>query len=81
MNAFFNITGNQLHDSKSAYLTGLEIISFMNQYCKELSNKHGMTFKLEESPAESTAGRFAKLDIKNFGDHVFTKGEDDGVYY
>jgi len=77
----YNITGKQLHESKKAYLTGLEIISFMNQYCKELSKKHGMNFKLEESPAESTAGRFAKLDIKNFGKNIFTKGDDDGVYY
>lgn len=77
----YNITGKQLHESKKAYLTGLEIIAFMNQTCKELSEKYGMTFKLEETPAESTAGRFAKLDLKNYGVNSFVKGEDDGVYY
>jgi anaerobic ribonucleoside-triphosphate reductase len=77
----YNLTGKQLHESKSAYIKGLEIISFMNQYCKELSKKHNMKFILEETPAESTAGRFAKLDRKKYGDKTFVKENDYGFYY
>lgn len=77
----YNYTQKQLADSKNSFLIGLEIIAFMTNYCKTLSEKYGMTFKLEETPAESTAGRFAKLDIKNFGNKAYTKGKDDGVYY
>lgn len=77
----YNLTGKQLHESKTSYLKGLELISFMNQYCKELSKKHNMKFVLEETPAESTAGRFAKLDRKKYGENIFVKENDYGFYY
>lgn len=75
-----NLTGKELHETKSAYLKGLEIITWMNEYCHKLSEKYGMHILLEESPAESTSGRFAKLDKKHFS-NAYTKGEGDGVYY
>ena len=77
----YNLTGKQLHESKASYLKGLELISFMNQYCKELSKKYNMKFTLEETPAESTAGRFAKLDRKKYGENTFVKENDYGFYY
>lgn len=77
----YNLTGKQLHESKASYLKGLEIISFMNQYCEILSKKYNMKFVLEETPAESTAGRFAKLDKKKYGNKTFVKENDYGCYY
>lgn len=76
----YNLIGKELHETKSAYLKGLEIMTWMNNYCQELSSKYHMNMKLEESPAESTSGRFAKLDKKHYP-NAFTKGEGDGVYY
>ncbi len=77
----YNLTGKQLHESKYAYTKGMELITFMNQYCKELSKKHGITLKLEETPAESTAGRFAKLDRKKYGERAFIQKNEYGIYY
>ena len=36
---------------------------------------------MEETPAESTAGRFAKLDIKKYGEAAYHKENNFGVYY
>ena len=77
----YNLTGEQLHESDEAYMLGLEIISFMYQKTKELSKKYGVALKLEETPAESTAGRFAKLDIKKYGELAYHKENAFGVYY
>ena len=38
----------------------------MNLVAKKLSQKHQMKFVLEQTPAESTAYRFAKLDMEHF---------------
>lgn len=77
----YNLTGKQLHESKNSYLKGMELITFMNQYCKELSKKHNIILKIEETPAESTAGRFAKLDRKKYGEMAFVQGNEQGIYY
>lgn len=77
----YNLTGKQLHESKSAYIKGMELITFMNEYAKELSKKHGLVLKIEETPAESTAGRFAKLDKKKYGENAFVQSNKYGFYY
>lgn len=77
----YNLIGKQLHESDEAYMLGLEIIAFMFQKTKELSKKFGIAIKLEETPAESTAGRFAKLDIKKYGSKAYHKENEFGVYY
>lgn len=77
----YNLIGQELHQSDEAFLKGLEIISYMNAKTKELSKKYDLNLKLEETPAESTATRFAKLDIKHYGDKAFHKENAFGVYY
>jgi ribonucleoside-triphosphate reductase len=77
----YNLIKEQLHESDRAYLLGLEIVSFMYQKTKELAKKYNINIKLEETPAESTAGRFAKLDIKKYGDLAYHKENSYGVYY
>ncbi len=57
-------TGEELHESNRAFKFGLKIISHMDLLSKQLSNKHNMRFVLEQTPAESTAYRFARLDLK-----------------
>jgi ribonucleoside-triphosphate reductase len=57
-------TGEELHESNRAFKFGLKVISHMDLLTKKLSEKHGMRFVLEQTPAESTAYRFARLDLK-----------------
>ncbi len=77
----YNLIKKELHDSDEAFSKGLEIIAFMNIKTKELSEKYNLNIKLEETPAESTSSRFAKLDKKRFGDTAFMKENEFGIYY
>ncbi|MFC1560183.1 anaerobic ribonucleoside-triphosphate reductase, partial [Candidatus Margulisiibacteriota bacterium] len=77
--------GKELHEGMDALKLGLKIISYMKLKCEELSKQHGIHFVLEQTPAESTAYRFAKLDLKHFKDKAepVVKGQIDTgeVYY
>ena len=57
-------TGEELNQSKDAVKFGLKIIAHMKLLTDEYNKKHGMRFVLEQTPAESTAYRFAKLDLR-----------------
>jgi len=59
-------TGKEIHQSKEALKFGLKIISFMKQEAERLGKEYGIKMPLEQTPAESTAYRFAKLDMKDF---------------
>ena len=61
-------TGEELNQSKRALKYGLKVISYMNLLCKKFSERYQMHFVLEQTPAESTAYRFAKLDLRDFPD-------------
>jgi len=58
--------GKELHEDGAALKFGLKVISFMKIKCEELSTKYGMHFVLEQTPAESTSYRFAKLDMEQY---------------
>ncbi len=60
--------GQELHDSEDAMRFGLKVIAQMNLACDHYAKHHGMRFVLEQTPAESTAYRFAKLDLKHYSD-------------
>jgi ribonucleoside-triphosphate reductase len=57
-------TGQELHQSKQAFKFGLKVIAHMKLMVEKFSERYGMHFVLEQTPAESTAYRFAKLDLK-----------------
>ncbi len=57
-------TGEEMHQSKHAFKFGLKVIAHMKLLVDQLSERHGMRFVLEQTPAESTAYRFAKLDLR-----------------
>ncbi len=59
-------TGEELHSSEDAIKFGLQVIAHMNLVAARLSRKQNMRFVLEQTPAESTAYRFAKLDMRLF---------------
>ncbi len=56
--------GEELHQSKAAFKLGLRIISHMKLMVDKLMEKHHLKFVLEQTPAESTAYRFARLDLR-----------------
>ncbi|MBN1295635.1 anaerobic ribonucleoside-triphosphate reductase [bacterium] len=59
-------TGRELHESEKALRFGLKVIAHMKLLADRLGKRHGMKFVLEQTPAESTACRFAKLDIEDY---------------
>ncbi len=58
--------GRQLHESDDALAWGLAVIGHMQGEAEKLCEVHGMQFVLEQTPAETTAYRFARLDLKHF---------------
>jgi len=74
----------ELHESDEMLWKGLEIVSYMYLSAKELGQKHGIKFALEESPAESAARRLAKMDLRNYPQAMeFVRGsiDRDEPYY
>lgn len=77
-------TGEELHESEDALKLGLRIIAHMNLVARRLGKKYNMRFVLEQTPAESTAHRFAKLDMRHFPEaQRVVKGNlsRDEIYY
>lgn len=78
-------TGHELHASPEALKLGLKVVSFMRLKCEELSEKFDLRFVLEQTPAESTAYRFAKLDMEHFRQEALgiVKGDPETreIYY
>jgi len=78
-------TGKQLHEGKDAIMFGLKVIGFMKQEAERLGKEYGLKMPLEQTPAESTAYRFAKLDMKYYPLQAPTviRGNKSGgeVYY
>lgn len=77
--------GRQLHESEAAFKLGLKVIAYLHLECHRLSREHELHFVIEQTPAESTAYRFARLDLAAFPDHAqqVVKGsiEDKSTYY
>ena len=59
-------TGKHLHESAAAMKLGLKIITHIKKQIDKLSRKYGMRLILEQSPAETTAYRFARLDLRYY---------------
>jgi len=59
-------TGQQLHESKEAMMFGMKVISHMKTEAERIGSEFGLKMPLEQTPAESTAYRFAKLDMKYY---------------
>ena len=72
--------GEELHESVDAWKFGLKVVKFMLDTAIEWSRETGERWVITQTPAESTAHRFARLDAKYFPNAV-VRGEGDGVYY
>lgn len=77
--------GKQLHETAAAMDFGIKIVEFLHNEIKRLSRKNKMKFVLEQSPAETTAYRFARLDLKYYSPAAgrYVKGNiaDGAIYY
>jgi len=77
--------GTGLHESEASWKFGLEVISAMRKQIGEAAKRHRMPFALVQSPAETTAYRFARLDLKHFSplSGRYVKGDisTGAVYY
>ena len=60
------ISGKELHEDEDTLKLGLKIMSAMYLKAKKLSAEHKLKVNLEESPAESTAYRLARVDCMNY---------------
>ena len=58
--------GEEMHDSRKALKFGLRIIAHMNLLTQKIKRKEGIKIVLEQTPAESTSYRFARLDLRYF---------------
>lgn len=63
-----HITGSWLHEDKQAQRIGLRICLELKKYCEHLSKEHNMPIVLSRTPAETTAQRFATMDLLNWID-------------
>ena len=70
--------GKHHGESDEAQELGLEIIGHMRDRCDELSKKYKLNYSLLATPAEGLAGRFTKIDRKEYGK---IKGVTDRDFY
>lgn len=56
--------GQELHESEAALRFGLNVLAFLNLECQRLARAHNLRLVIEQTPAESTAYRLAKLDLE-----------------
>ena len=58
--------GREMHETEDALAFGLRVVEHMKAEAGRLSEAHGLRFALEQTPAETTAYRFARLDLRYF---------------
>jgi ribonucleoside-triphosphate reductase len=72
------LTGHSHDEDPESQKMGLEIVSFMRNYCDAISQEQSLNFTLLATPAEGLSGRFTELDKKRFG--VIQGITDKGFY-
>lgn len=72
------LIGKHHGESEEAQKLGLEIISYMREYCDNKIKETGLNFSLFATPAEGLSSRFTRLDRKKFG---VIEGVTDREYY
>lgn len=72
------LTGKHHGESNEAYDLGIDIIKHLRKRTDEATEKYGWNFSTFATPAESTAGKFLRLDKKKFG---VIEGVTDRDYY
>jgi len=77
--------GQEMHQSTEALAFGMNIIEHMKAEADRMTKQYGLRFLLEQTPAETTTHRFARLDLKYFspeaGHKVKGKIARGEIYY
>lgn len=60
---------------------GVKCLEYVNERANQLKEDTGLRWSVIQTPAESTAYRFATLDKKQFGDKAIVQGSADASYY
>jgi ribonucleoside-triphosphate reductase len=67
--------------NSSARKFGHQIMRYINDYAKKLSNDTGYRWTVLQTPAEATAGKFAREDRRRFGNRAPVHGKTKAFYY
>ena len=62
------MTGKHHGEDETSRELGLDIIAHMRDKCDEYSKKHNLNYSLLATPAEGLAGRFTRMDKKEYGE-------------
>ncbi|MGB3341477.1 MAG: anaerobic ribonucleoside-triphosphate reductase [bacterium] len=77
--------GKEMHENETALRFGLRVLAYLYLRIKALSNTSGLRLVMEQTPAESTAHRLARLDLEHFSDmaSAMVKGNiaTNSIYY
>jgi len=76
-------TGEELHESKEAWMFGLRVMKYMKEVVVRFREETNLNFALARTPAESTAHRLALIDRKIYGDKAIVQGDlkTNSIYY
>jgi ribonucleoside-triphosphate reductase len=75
---YYTGKGISNHDSNKF---GVKVIEYLNQKADQLKEETGYRWSVLQTPAESTAYRFASLDMEHFRDKAIVNGEKGAYYY
>jgi anaerobic ribonucleoside-triphosphate reductase len=77
------LTGEEIHESGSAWKLGLKIVKYLSDRIDEYKKTTGERWGTVQTPAESAAYRMAMLDLKHYKDKVVVQGnlKDEDIYY
>ncbi|MCX7006156.1 MAG: ATP cone domain-containing protein, partial [Kiritimatiellaeota bacterium] len=77
------LIGRQRHEDTAAMDMALKVVAHMFLRVREFTEKYGLKFSIEESPAESAARRLAKADLVFFPAEArgIVKGDSEDVAY
>ena len=73
-------TGAGLEDPSSNKL-GHDVIQYINDRANKLKSETGLRWGVIQTPAESTAYRFATMDREKYPDQVICNGDSTASYY
>ncbi len=76
--ALVAMTGKHHGEDEESRELGLDIITHMRERCDSYSKRYKLNFTLLATPAEGIAGRFTRIDRKEYGE---IKGVTDRDYY
>lgn len=76
----YSYLGSGIED-KDACKFGLNVLDYINDRANELKDKTGLRWSVLQTPAESTAYRFAMLDMEKHRDRIVAQGDGRTAYY